>query len=88
MVFVPGPPGIRGAYAISTKVGNAVVRNKIRRRLRQLLDEFEESIQSGKYLINCGVDTRLLTYDELRTHLGRSLERLSSLAERSDRPSH
>lgn len=78
VVFVPSEDGIRGAYAISKRVGGAVVRNKIRRRLRSVLDESAKSIQPGKYLIRCGVETKGLSYDELRTHLLRALQRLES----------
>ena len=67
------------AYAISRKVGNAVVRNKIRRRLRALFDEFDPQPQSGIYLINCGFETGKLSHDELQQHLRQSLGRAGAL---------
>lgn len=61
--------GVAAAYAISRKVGNAVARNRIRRRLRSILDECGSSIKPGTYLIKCAIETGNLSYDELRRHL-------------------
>lgn len=63
------------AYAISRKVGNAVVRNRIRRRLRALVDQLDPQPKPGKYLIRCGNETRDLSYDELQYHLNEALQR-------------
>lgn len=66
------------AYAISRKVGNAVARNRIRRRLRALLDDLNPQPMPGMYLIRCGFETGTLSYDELHTHLRKALERAHS----------
>jgi ribonuclease P protein component len=63
------------AYAISRKVGNAVVRNRIRRRLRALVDHLDPQPKPGKYLIRCGNETGKLSYEELQQHLHEALER-------------
>lgn len=62
------------AYAISRKVGGAVVRNRIRRRLRALVDGLEPPPRSGFYLIRCGLETGHLSYEQLQHHLHRALE--------------
>ena len=82
VVFVDDQPegrGLAAAYTISRKVGNAVVRNRIRRRLRVLLDEVHTSVRSGTYLIKCGNETGSLSYDQLRSHLHEALERAQLL---------
>lgn len=63
------------AYAISRRLGGAVVRNQIRRRLRAIVDGLEPRPRPGSYLIRCGNETGRLTYDELQHHLVQALER-------------
>ncbi|NNN09504.1 MAG: ribonuclease P protein component [Acidimicrobiaceae bacterium] len=63
------------AYAISRKVGNAVVRNRIRRRLRAVMDSLSPAPKTGLYLIKCGNGTGELTYDEIQQHLQVALAR-------------
>ena len=67
------------AFAISRKVGNAVVRNRIRRRLRVAMDSFVPAPQSGLYLIKCSKGTGQLTYDELQSHLKVALTKARAL---------
>ena len=73
-----GVPTVAVAYAISRKVGNAVVRNRIRRRLRALIDGLDPQPKPGKYLIRCGNETGKLSYEELQHHLGEALDRAGS----------
>ena len=63
------------AYAISRKVGNAVQRNKIRRRIRAAMDSFSPAPRPGLYLIKCANGTGQLSYDELEQHLRAALQR-------------
>jgi len=77
--FVEGPTedqSVAVAFAISRKVGNAVTRNRIRRRLRALMDNPPLSLRPGMYLIRCDIEAGKLNYDELHHHLRAALERL------------
>jgi ribonuclease P protein component len=57
------PP--RVAFAIGRKVGGAVVRNQLRRRLRHLLRDVVPALEPGAWLISAAAGAVGLTYDQL-----------------------
>lgn len=57
------------AYAIPRRTGGAVVRNRIRRRLRAAVDEVASDMAPGAYLISPGADTLDLEFTELTRRL-------------------
>jgi ribonuclease P protein component len=59
------PPQV--AYAIGSKVGGAVVRNRLRRRLRAIAHEAAPQLPKGAYLITAAPAAADLTFGELRT---------------------
>ena len=60
----PGRPGV--AFAISRKVGPAVVRNRLRRRLRHVMQALESDLDPTRvYLISARPSAALLTFSEL-----------------------
>jgi ribonuclease P protein component len=71
VVYLPAAaPPPRAAFAISRKVGNAVARNKVRRRLRSILRELEspvagEQLPNGTYLLTTRPGVAELPYSEL-----------------------
>lgn len=69
-------PQVAVAFAIGRKVGNAVARNRIRRRLRVLVDKSSPPLAPGLYLIRCGFETESLSYEQLQHHLQRALDQL------------
>ncbi len=77
-----GSDVIRVAYAIPSKVGGAVVRNRVRRRIRALLADLERSgsplVPPGALLISVGPDAIRRTPDELRNDVLRLLDALDS----------
>jgi ribonuclease P protein component len=74
--FVDGdsafPP--RVAYAIGRKVGNAVERNRLRRRLRVVVRDLASQLRPGAYLIGAAPEAARLSVGELRIIMLRALE--------------
>jgi ribonuclease P protein component len=70
--WVPGDPiePARVAFAIGRRVGSAVDRNRVRRRLRALVRETPAPVPAGAYLIGVAPGATELTYAQL----GASLE--------------
>ncbi len=58
------PP--RVAYAIGRRAGGAVVRNRIRRRLRAITREVGAQLRPGAYLVGATAAAASLSYDDLR----------------------
>jgi ribonuclease P protein component len=72
VTHLPGEGGVRVAYAVGRRVGPAVVRNRVRRRLRAAVRELgcsEPGLAEGAYLISVRPDAVDRTYRELRTDL-------------------
>jgi ribonuclease P protein component len=70
------PP--RVAYTIGRRVGPAVVRNRLRRRLRMLMRQVAADLRPGSYLIGASPEAADLSYAELQNlvvRLIKSLER-------------
>ena len=72
----PEHPVAQVAYAVSKKVGTAVVRNRVRRRLRPLMDDLDAHglVPPGGYLIGARPDVVGLPAADLRRHLVRAVE--------------
>lgn len=67
-----GDPAVaRVAYAVSKKVGGAVVRNRVRRRLRPLMTDLDvrRRLPAGSYLVGVRPDVVALAAPDLRRHL-------------------
>jgi ribonuclease P protein component len=62
------------AYAINRKLGNAVTRNRLRRRLRSILSGHTSSLPAGAYLIRTGTGAPMLAFDELKVAMSQALE--------------
>ena len=65
------------AYAVSKRAGNAVVRNRIRRRLRAAAGHHEHELAPGAvYLIGGSAEVATMTFDDLTAALGALLARV------------
>lgn len=56
----------RVAYAIGRAVGGAVVRNRVRRRLRAAVAEIEPQLRPGAYLFGARPEAATAPYRELK----------------------
>jgi ribonuclease P protein component len=74
--WIPGDPAEppRVAYTIGRRVGSAVVRNRVRRRLRMLIREAAPMLRPGAYLIGVGPAAALLSHEELRVILHKAIK--------------
>lgn len=68
----PTPPAV--AYAIGRKVGGAVVRNRIRRRLRAIVSELAPQLAPGAYLVGVAPEATSLSFGELKAIVSDALE--------------
>lgn len=59
------PP--RVAYAVGRSVGGAVVRNRLRRRMRAVVFELGPQLRAGAYLVGAAPEAVSLPYGELRS---------------------
>ena len=55
----------RVAYAVGKRVGSAVVRNRLRRRLRASVDSIAASLPGGAYLVAAGPSATKMSFEEL-----------------------
>ena len=79
LVAPGGAPMVRVGYTVSRKVGNAVVRNRVRRRLREIVRlHARELVPSRDYVIIAAPGAALRGYHELADDLVPLLTRVRS----------
>jgi ribonuclease P protein component len=74
-----GDETARVGYAITRRVGNAVTRNRLRRRLQAALSELARqnnvTLRSGLYLITPGPSVVPMSFPQLREALAAAFEK-------------
>jgi len=83
VTFLGGDPGSppRFAYAVGRRVGTAVVRNRLRRRLRAAVAT-AGTLQPGAYLVGAGPEAIGLSFGELRDILCEAMEAVVRLPDK------
>ena len=66
------------AFALNRALGTAVIRNRLRRRLRALLREMSSSLPGGMLLIGANPRAVELTFDQLRAELRQLLDKATA----------
>jgi ribonuclease P protein component len=74
--FIDGDPAVppRAAYAVGRKVGGAVERNRLRRRLRAIVGQLASELRPGAYLFSAAPEAADLSVGELRSTVIRAIE--------------
>jgi ribonuclease P protein component len=67
------------AYAIGRKVGSAVERNRLRRRLRAIVRELAPQIRPGAYLIRVAPEAAQLSHTELVTNVTEAIQAVNQV---------
>jgi ribonuclease P protein component len=82
VTWVPGNPDQppRVAYAVGRRAGNAVARNRLRRRLRAATRELGGALAPGAYLVGAAREAAALTYGELKEKLWEAVTALERRA--------
>ena len=66
--------------SVSKKVGSAVTRNVVRRRLREVFRAFpQESIGTQDIVISARLDAADATQKELESEFGRAIDKINNL---------
>jgi ribonuclease P protein component len=78
ITWAPGDAGQppRVAFAVGRVVGGAVVRNRVRRRLRAISVELAPVMHPGVYLLSAGREAASLPYEELKRAVSGAMEDL------------
>ena len=81
-VFVPADPVVRGVfpqvgYAIGKQCGPAVVRNRLRRRAREVVRAQAPGLPRGTYLLRFGPESAAAAPATFRADVTRALKRAS-----------
>lgn len=82
-VFVSRETISRFGYIITKQVGNAVVRNLLRRRLKAITNEIERDFPASDTVIRVFPKVTELSYGELREQIHKALARQQRKFERS-----
>jgi ribonuclease P protein component len=83
--FVPAPAGVPGlypqvGYAIGKPCGNAVVRNTLRRRMRETVRSIAADLPDGTYLVRLAPMATKVAPAELSTQVCQALQRAGQAA--------
>ena len=84
--FLPDPSlaAAQVAYSLPRQMGSAVIRNTIRRRLRDVVKDLDQQapngLPAGLYLIGTRRGTRGVSYADLRVSLAACLSKLDRTA--------
>lgn len=65
-------------YAIGGHIGGAVVRNRLRRRLRTIVNTHESDLAPGWYLLGVSIPVRTYGYAQLESNVRRLIQAIQA----------
>ena len=66
-------------FTASKKVGNAVFRNRAKRRLRAIFSELSPTLNTGTYVLVAKEAIRDTSYDNLKADMQKALKRVGAI---------
>jgi ribonuclease P protein component len=79
VVFYKTSDEKKAGFIAGKKVGNAVIRNRAKRRIRALFVELEQKLKSGVYIFVAKESIKTIDYKQLKNSLLWSFKRLECL---------
>ncbi|WP_128986565.1 ribonuclease P protein component [Arcobacter cloacae] len=79
VAFFSSSTTLKAAFVTSKKVGNAVNRNKARRRMRALFASYEKQLLAGNYIFVAKIELHDKNFSQLKKDFDFALKRLEVL---------
>jgi len=77
--YMKNGPEIQAGFTASKKVGNAVERNRAKRRMTAIFQELQDQLKPGHYVLVAKRAIHGRSYPELKNDIAQGLKRLGGL---------
>lgn len=71
--------GLKVGFSVSKKVGHAVTRNRVKRRLREAFRALIPLLKPGLYVFTARPESALASFEDLQIQMRKLLEKLDAL---------
>lgn len=84
LFFLPAKKTHKVGFTATKKIGNAVKRNRAKRRLRALFNEFSSLLKDGTYIFVAKQTINETNYQRLKKDFEKIVSRLDALQRKTD----